>query len=70
MKNPRKFIFKFKDEGAKVFSNSYQVKVGDVIDGYKLVKRNKMSVTCEDSNSEVVNLRRREYPIFWEKKSL
>jgi hypothetical protein len=70
VKNPRKFIFKFKDEGAKVFSNSYQIKEGDVVDGYKLVKRNKMSVTCEDLSGEVVNLRRREYPIFWEKKSL
>ena len=68
VKNPRKFIFKFKDEGAKVFSNSYQIKEGDVVDGYKLVKRNKMSVTCEDLSGEVVNLRKREYPIFWEKK--
>jgi group I intron endonuclease len=70
VKNPRKFIFKFKDEGAKVFSNSYQIKEGDVVDGYKLIKRNKMSVTCEDLSGELVNLRKREYPIFWEKKSL
>lgn len=70
VKNPRKFIFKFKDEGAKVFSNSYQIKEGDVVDGYKLIKRNKMSVTCEDLSGELVNLRKSEYPIFWEKKSL
>jgi hypothetical protein len=68
VKNPRKFIFKFKDECAKVFSNSYQIKEGDIVDGYKLVKRNKMSVTCEDLSGELVNLRKREYPIFWEKK--
>ena len=70
VKNPRKFMFRFKDEESVVFSNSYRIRVGDIVDGYKLIKRNKASVTCENSDGEVVNLRRKEYPIFWEKKSL
>ena len=70
VKNPRKFMFRFKDEESVVFSNSYRIRIGEIVDGYKLVKRNKMSVTCENSDGEVVNLRRKEYPIFWEKKSL
>ena len=63
-------MFRFKDEESVVFSNSYRIRVGDIVDGYKLVKRNKMSATCENSDGEVVNLRRKEYPIFWKKKSL
>lgn len=70
VKNPRKFIFRFKDESSKVFSNSYKISEGDIVDGYKLIKRNKMSVTCEDSNGEIVNLRRKEYPEYWEKKKI
>ena len=70
VKNPRKFMFRFKDEESVVFSNSYRIRVGDIVDGYKLIKRNKASVTCENSDGEIVNLRRKEYPIFWEKKSL
>ena len=70
VKNPRKFMFRFKDENSSVFSNSYRIRVGEIVEGYKLVKRNKASVTCENSDGEIVNLRRKEYPIFWKKKSL
>ncbi len=70
VKNPRKFMFRFKDENSSVFSNSYRIRIGDIVEGYKLIKRNKMSATCENGDGEIVNLRRKEYPIFWEKKSL
>ena len=70
IKNPKKFIFKFKNEEDKILTNSFLIKVGDIHDGYKLVKRNKKSVIVENLNQEILTLRQKEYPIFWEKKKL
>jgi hypothetical protein len=70
VKNPRKFIFKFKNEGDKILTNSFLIKVGDIHDEYKLVKRNKKSVIVENLNQEILTLRQKEYPIFWEKNKL
>lgn len=70
VKNPRKFIFKFKNEEDKILTNSFLIKVGDIHQGFKLIKRNKKSVIVEDSNEEIITLRQKEYPIFWEKKSI
>jgi len=70
VKNPRKFVFKFKNEEDKKLTNSFLIKVGDIHEGYKLIKRNKKSVVVESSNEEILTLRQKEYPIFWEKKKL
>lgn len=50
VKNPRKFIFKFKENNSNILNNSYLIKIGDIVDGYKLIKRNKKSVVCELDN--------------------
>lgn len=69
IKNPRKFIFKFKDEESKVLNNSYEIKIGDFYDGMKLIKRNKTTVIVELSG-ELLTLRKKNFPYFWNKKSL
>jgi hypothetical protein len=46
------------------------IKVGDVYQDLKLIKRNKKSVVVEDMNQNVITLRQKDYPIFWEKKTL
>jgi hypothetical protein len=70
IKNPRTFIFKFKNEEDKLFINSYLIKVGDIYEDLKLVKRNKKSVVVEDVNQNIITLRGSDYPIFFEKKKL
>jgi len=70
VKNPRKFVFKFKNGEDKILTNSFLIKVGDIHEGYKLIKRNKKSVVVESLNEEILTLRQKEYPIFWEKKKL
>ena len=67
IKNPRKFIFKFKEEGDKVLNNSYELKEGDVYKSFKLIKRFIMTVIVEENGIEKI-LRKKEYPIFWNKK--
>jgi hypothetical protein len=70
VKNPRKFMFKFRDEESKVLSNSYLIKEGDTFGEWKLIKRNKVTVVVEDLNSEFITLKKKEYPIFWSKKKI
>jgi len=70
VKNPRKFVFEFKNEEDKILTNSFLIKVGDIHEGYKMIKRNKKSVVVESSNEEILTLRQKEYPIFWEKNKL
>jgi hypothetical protein len=70
VKNPRKFIFKFKNEESYILTNSYEIRIGDIFDVYKLIKRNKTSVVCELENGDLVNLRKKEFPIFWKKRRL
>ena len=69
VKNPRKFIFKFKNSEDKVFRNSFLIKIGECFDNHKLIKRNKKSVIVE-KDGVVLTLRLKEYPIFWEKMSI
>ena len=68
VKNPRKFIFKFKDEESKVLSNSYLIKEGDIFGEWKLIKRNKVTVVVETELGELITLKKKEYPQFWDKK--
>lgn len=70
VKNPRQFVFKFKNDEDKLLVNSFLIKVGDIHEGYKLVKRNKKSVIVENPNQEILTLRQKDYPIFWEKKMI
>jgi len=67
VKNPRKFIFKFKEENNKVLNNSYELKEGDIYESFRLIKRCKMTVIVEENGIEKI-LRKKEYPIFWAKK--
>ena len=70
VKNPRKFIFKFKDENSKVLGNSYQIKEGDIYENFKLVKRNKVTVIVENLSGETITLKKVDYPQFWDKKQI
>jgi group I intron endonuclease len=70
VKNPRKFIFKFKDEESKVLSNSYLIKEGDTFSEWKLIKRNKVTVVVETELGELITLKKKEYPQFWDKKMI
>ena len=70
VKNPRKFIFKFKDENSKVLGNSYQIKEGDIYQDFKLVKRNKVTVIVENLSGEIITLKKVDYPQFWDKKQI
>lgn len=70
IKNPRKFIFRFKDENSKILNNSYRYKLGDIfeMDGktYKLIKRNKMS--CIVSIGDVIeSIRKKDCLFLWQK---
>jgi hypothetical protein len=67
IKNPRKFIFKFKKEEDMILRNSFLIKIGDMMDGLKLIKRNKKTVIVED-NGIFKTIRQKEHPIFWDKK--
>jgi hypothetical protein len=70
VKNPRKFIFKFKDENSKVLGNSYLIKEGDIYEDFKLVKRNKVTVIVENLSGEIITLKKVDYPQFWDKKQI
>ena len=70
VKTPRKFIFRFKEEKDKILNNSFQIKEGDIYSDYKLLKRNKQTVIVENLIGEKISLRKKDYPIFWEKKKL
>lgn len=70
VKTPKKYIFKFKEEKDKVLNNSFKIKEGDIYLDYKLLKRNKQTVIVENIIGESITLRKKEYPIFWEKKKI
>jgi len=70
VKTPKKYIFKFKEEKDKVLNNSFKIKEGDIYLDYKLLKRNKQTVIIENIIGESITLRKKEYPIFWEKKKI
>lgn len=69
VKNPRKFIFKFKENN--IMFNSFFHKIGDIIliDSieYKLLKRNKMSFIVENNNI-LTSFKRKDYEFIWNKK--
>ena len=69
IKNPRKFIFKFKDMDSNVLTNSFKIKIGDFYNGKKLIKRNKTSAIVE-SQMGLETLRKLEHPDIWKKKSI
>jgi len=66
IKNPKRFIFKFKDLSSNILNNSYKVKIGDIWESYKLIKRNKQSAIVE-KDGDIITLRRKDFPIFFEK---
>jgi hypothetical protein len=74
VKNPKKFIFKFKDESSFIFSNSFKIKIGDkiLIEGVylKLVKRNKQSFIAENENGDLLSFRKKDFDFVWEKSSI
>jgi group I intron endonuclease len=69
VKNPRKFIFKFKENN--IMFNSFLHKIGDIIliDSieYKLLKRNKISFVVENNNI-LTSFKRKDYEFIWFKK--
>ncbi len=73
IKNPSKFIFKFKYESSLVFNNSFKIKIGDVIlindKTLKLIKRYKQSFIVEDDTGNQISFRKKEFEFVWEKNS-
>lgn len=69
VKNPRKFIFKFKESNK--MNNSFLYKLGDTVllndIEYKLLKRNKSSFIVENNNN-IISFRRKDYEFIWDKK--
>jgi hypothetical protein len=69
VKNPRKFIFKFKESNK--MNNSFLYKLGDTVllndIEYKLLKRNKSSFIVENNNN-IISFRRKDYEFIWNKK--
>jgi hypothetical protein len=74
VKKPSKFIFKFKDISSLVFSNSFKVKIGEIIfiNGFevKLVKRNIQSFIVEDENGVQLGYRKKDFSFVWEKNTI
>lgn len=71
VKNPRKFIFKFKESNK--MNNSFLYKLGDTVllndIEYKLLKRNKSSFIVENNNNNnIISFRRKDYEFIWDKK--
>jgi hypothetical protein len=73
VKNPRKFIFKFKNEKDKILRNSFRIKEGDFIEidgvNHSLFKRNFKSFVVE-LDGELKSYRRRDFEFIWNKNSL
>lgn len=69
IKNPRTFIFKFKNPKDKELKNSFKIKIGDKFGDLILVKRNKKSVVVK-KGGELITIRMKDNPIFWEKRSI
>jgi hypothetical protein len=73
IKKPGKFIFKFKNNEDKILRNSYQIKIGDIVNigvvSYKLIKRNYKSFIVE-FNGSLFSFRRKEYKFIWDKKTI
>ncbi len=68
VKNPRKFLFSFKEPKDKIFINSYLIKEGETYNNMILIKRFKYCVAVT-INGEEKTLSKYEYPEFWDKKS-
>jgi group I intron endonuclease len=74
IKNPRKYIFKFKDDKDSELKNSFNIKLGDsvtILDSeYILVKRNKTSFVVKDENDLTFSFRKKDFNFIWDKKSI
>lgn len=74
VKNPKKFIFKFKDQSSNILKNSFNVKIGDLViinnNEYRLLKRNKMSFNVSDKDNTIKSFRRLDYDFIWSKKTI
>lgn len=72
VKNPKKFIFKFKDESSNILKNSFNIKIGDLVMiydcEYRLLKRNKMSFIVSDKDNNIKSFRRSDCDFIWSKK--
>jgi hypothetical protein len=70
IKNPRSFIFKFKDNNSLELKNSYKIKIGDDFElggsFYKLIKRNKSSAIGE-MGGKLFTFRKGKFPNLFEK---
>ena len=73
VKNPGKFIFKFKNDDSKLLTNSFSIKIGDTITIedilYKLVKRNKTTFIVSNDVGDYLTFRKNEYDFIWNKKT-
>ncbi len=71
VKNPRKFIFKFKDAKDLVYRNSYIIGVGDEFEyngeKYTLIKRNHKSIIASDGDIQIT-IRSKDFPMVFHKK--
>lgn len=74
VKNPRKFIFKFKDESSNILKNSFNIKIGDLVMiydcEYRLLKRNKKSFIVSDKDNNIKSFRRSDYDFIWSKNAI
>lgn len=74
VKNPKKFIFKFKDQSSNILKNSFNLKIGDLViinnNEYRLLKRNKMSFNVSDKDNTIKSFRRLDYDFIWSKKTI
>lgn len=74
VKNPKKFIFKFKYASSNILNNSFRIKIGDFIsindERYELIKRNKVSFIIKDKDNNIKTFKKVDYEFIWDKKSL
>lgn len=65
-KNPKPYIWRFKDKESHILSNSFLYKIGDYYDGMQIIKRTKKVCIFSDMTQYHI----RDYPILWEKREL
>jgi hypothetical protein len=73
VKNPRKFIFKFKNEKDKILRNSFKIKEGDIIEidgvNHSLFKRNSKSFVVE-LDGQLKSFHRKDFEYIWDKNEI
>jgi hypothetical protein len=67
---PRLFTFKYKNEKDLILRNSYVHKIGDIIDGLELIKRNLRSCIFKDMVGNIITIKKSTDDRYYQKKSL